>query len=263
MFKNQKLNIDKILNDNTFVKDVVYMRVTSSTNNVGKTAEIAGNTLFFAEKQKEGRGRMGKDWHSGKGKGICMSVVTLPEKDATIVTSVTLASALAVCETLNNMFSLDAKIKWPNDVVVKGKKICGILTECITESNIAKRIVTGIGINVNNKKFPPEIRDIATSLYVLSGEKQSREDIIANILKLYEKYYTIVISDGFEKLLPLYKNLCVNLNREVEAFLDGIRIQGTVTDITENGELIVQKKDGTTVRLNSGDVSVRGIYGYI
>ena len=259
-----KIKKNLISPDRQFISDVVYFDKINSTNIAAKKINCVSNTLYVAEMQTNGRGRNGRKWISPKGSGIWMSIVTLPKIKLDNVSQITLVAGLAVCEILNRDYGINAKIKWPNDIVVNGKKLCGILTEAVSENGVTKKVITGIGINVNNKHFPKEIRDVATSLIILISQKSDRTKIINNVLDSFEKYYNELINEGnLKKIIDEYKTLCVNIGKEVVSTSKTEVVEGIATDITEKGELVIQKKDGNTVAVNSGEVSVRGIYGYI
>lgn len=247
-----------------FIKEVIYFDEIDSTNNAAKKATVECNTLFIADCQTSGRGRTGREWASAKGCGIWMSIVTLPKISIEKIMQITLVTGIAVCETVNRMFGLDSQIKWPNDIVVDGKKLCGILTEAVMEEQTVTKIINGIGINVNAEKFPENISDTATSLYLITGNKSVRTDIVNGILDSFEKYYTMLIDkENMAEIIEKYKSLCVNIGKRVVSVGKNKKTEGTAIDISPAGELIIEKDDGTTVSVNAGEVSVRGIYGYI
>lgn len=247
-----------------FIKEVIYFDEIDSTNNVAKKTAVKCNTLFIADYQTSGRGRTGREWESAKGCGIWMSIVTLPDINIEKIMQITLATGVAVCETINKIFGLNSRIKWPNDIVADGKKLCGILTEATMEEQTVTKIINGIGINVNSEKFPENISDTATSLYLITGKKSVRTDIVNGILDSFEKYYTMLIEkENTEEIIEKYKSLCVNIGKKVVSISKNETIEGTAIDISPAGELIIEKDDGTTVSVNAGEVSVRGIYGYI
>lgn len=259
LFSNPK----NITTNTKFVaKNIKYYKTIDSTNNAARDADCKHGTLFIAEHQTNGKGRMGKSWVSQKGCGIWMSVVLMPEFEPLKINLITLIAGLAVCETLNELYNIPFKIKWPNDIVAHGKKVCGILTECKTENNKITKVVTGIGINVNTKAFPDELKNIATSLYMLTGKKSNRLKIISRFAEIFEKYYTFLNNDT-ESIIKKYTNLCATVGRDVVAVKNNKKIEGKATGITQTGELIIKKEDGTTLNVNSGEVSVRGMYGYI
>lgn len=260
---NKKINPNKLKPNTDFIaQNVVYLKTVNSTNTLAKKTNCENGTLFIAETQTDGKGRMGREWLSEKNCCICMSIVLNPVTVIEAVAQITLVTGLAVCETLNKLFDLKFKIKWPNDIVIDGKKICGILVEGVTEGNKITKLIDGIGINVNQKAFPDELKNKATSLFLLTGKKNDRTKIINSFAEVFESYYTDFIDGNFESLMEKYKALCVTLNSNVTLIQNGETINAVATDITEKGELTVKKEDGTFLNINSGEVSVRGIYGY-
>lgn len=261
---NKKINLQKIKPNTEFIaQNIFYYKIVNSTNTAAKNTDCKNGTLFIAEAQTHGKGRMGRDWLSGKKSGIWMSIVLMPEINAEHINQITLVTGLAVCETLTGLYKLPFKIKWPNDIVIDGKKVCGILVEGIAEKGKITKVIDGIGINVNQKQFTAELADKATSVYMLTGKRADRTEIINKFAEIFEKYYKEFLNNGIKNITEKYKNLCITLDREVVAIKDGETVKATATGITENGELIIKKEDGTTLNINSGEVSVRGIYGYI
>ena len=249
-FKNIKPNTEFV------AKNIMYYKTVDSTNIVARNTQCADGTLFIAEKQTAGKGRMGRIWVSQKGCGICMSMALMPDMNPADINVITLVTGLAVCETLNTIYKLPFKIKWPNDVVVGGKKICGILTECKTENGKITKVITGIGINVNQKKFPLEIGDIATSIYILTGKKSNRETIINTFAKIFEDYYVLLLNGDTNGIIERYKKLCVNIDMDIVAIKNNEKIHGKAIDVSKTGELIIKKEDGTLLNINSGEVTV-------
>ena len=254
------ININNIKPNTKFIaKNIVYFESVDSTNNIAKESDNPHGTLFVAETQTGGKGRMGRTWLSEKNCGIFTSLLLMPCIPAESINKLTLIAGLSVCEALTELYKMPFGIKWPNDIVINGKKICGILTEGIVSQHSVKTII-GIGINVNNESFPADLTEKATSIYMLTGKKTQREAIINKFAEIFEKYY-IEFTKGID-LTKKYEKLCVNINNEVTAIKDGKKIKGTAVGITENGELIIKKEDGTSLNIHSGEVSVRGIYGY-
>ena len=249
-------------NTKFIAQNVNYYKTIDSTNNIAKITNCPNGTLFIAETQTDGKGRMGRKWASKKNCGIWMSIVLIPDIPAEQVNFLTLTVGLAVCETLNKLYNLPFKIKWPNDIVINGKKVCGILTEGEADNDRIKKVVVGIGINVNTKSFPEELKNIATSIYMITGKKSNRAKIINTFAEIFESYYKSIIN-GNTDIIEKYKDLCITINKEVVAIKNTEQIKGIATDITKTGELTIKKEDGTTLNINSGEVSVRGIYGYI
>ncbi len=246
-------------NTNFIARNIEYFKTVKSTNTVAKENEYTDGTLIIAEEQTTGRGRMGREWVSESKTGIYMSIVLTPKISAEKISLLTLIAGISICEALEEVCNTSFKIKWPNDIVADGKKICGILTEGVISKNSIKAIV-GIGINVNNISFGNNLTDKATSLHILTGKNFSKEIIINKIAEKFEKKHQEFLSGKTFK--DEYERFCININREVVAIKNSVEIKATAIGITDIGELIIKKEDGTTLNINSGEVSVRGIYGY-
>ena len=256
--------------DEGIVDQITAVEETASTNDLAKQFArdgYKGTALFVAEQQTAGRGRLGRSWASLPETGIWMSyLVSGIEKDGFRNISVnTLHAGLAAAEALNEYSAetgVDIKclIKWPNDIVVNGRKICGILTEFITDGDVGSLII-GIGINTGQKSFPEELSDKATSYYLETGTFPEREAIIKKLITKYSEVHKKFTVPG-----TTYCSLMVNLNKEVILtsangdFPDNPYI---ARGITEEGDLIVENKYGKRSCVKSGEVSVRGILGYV
>ncbi|MBR0278051.1 MAG: biotin--[Clostridia bacterium] len=264
MKKEKSKDISSIINPKTdkIGSCILCYDAVSSTNDIAKHGNFKDGTVIIANTQTSGKGRNGKVWQSDTN-GIWMSILLCSNTNAKRVYQTSLASGIAVCTTLNEMFNLDAKIKWPNDIVCKDKKICGILTELVTKQNIVKKIIVGIGINVNTKRFPGNISEIAVSLYMLTGTEHSHNELIGRILENFEKYYKIMIDGDIQRIIEIYKKNCVNIGKKVIALYNGKEIIGTAADISPIGELIISLDNGQKITVNSGEVSIRGFYGYV
>ena len=245
----------------------VYFDATDSTNVQAKRlaeAHAPHGTLVVSDRQDGGKGRRGRSWASPSGVGIWMSLILRPEIAPSSASMLTLAAALAVREGIREETGLSPLIKWPNDLVLNGKKICGILTEMSTELMEIQYVITGIGINVNQREFPPEIRDTATSLSLEAGRSFRRSSLIAAILKAFEKDYTAFLKTGDLSLLLEEYNAClVNRGKEVCILDPSGEYRAVAEGIDESGSLLVTLPDGTRREIISGEVSVRGIYGYV
>ncbi len=246
---------------------IVFFDITDSTNTQARICAEAGaleGTLVVAERQTAGKGRRGKSWVSPPGDGIWMSLVLRPDIEPFRVSMITLAVALSVSAGIEEVCGLKTQIKWPNDVIVSGKKICGILTELSAEYDAIHYVIVGIGINVNTSQFPEELKDMATSLYLESGEKWKRSPIIASIMKWMDRYYEIFLrTGGLSELREEYTEKLANMGRQVVVLESKGTYEGICRGINQNGELLVEKPDGEVVSVRSGEVSVRGIYGYV
>ena len=245
----------------------VYFDATDSTNVQAKRlaeAHAPHGTLVVSDRQDGGKGRRGRSWASPSGVGIWMSLILRPEIAPSSASMLTLAAALAVREGIQEETGLSPLIKWPNDLVLNGKKICGILTEMSTELMEIQYVITGIGINVNQREFPSEIRDTATSLSLEAGRCFRRSSLIAAILKAFEKDYAAFLKTGDLSLLLEEYNAClVNRGKEVCILDPSGEYRAVAEGIDESGSLLVTLPDGTRREIISGEVSVRGIYGYV
>jgi BirA family biotin operon repressor/biotin-[acetyl-CoA-carboxylase] ligase len=177
----------------------------------------------------------------------------------------TLVISLSVTRAIRSLTDTDARIKWPNDVVIHGRKVCGILTEMSTETDYIHYIIIGVGVNVGNQNFPCEIQDKATSLEQEGVAGLSRSLLLASILKYFEQDYAMFLSDGGGGLTYLakdYTDWCVNANEQVRVLDPAGEYTGTARGINASGELLVELPDGNIRTVYAGEVSVRGIYGY-
>ena len=246
---------------------IVYFDATDSTNAQARRlaeAHAPHGTLVVSDRQDGGKGRRGRSWASPSGVGIWMSLILRPEIAPSSASMLTLAAALAVREGIQEETGLSPLIKWPNDLVLNGKKICGILTEMSTELMEIQYVITGIGINVNQREFPSEIRDTATSLSLEAGRCFRRSSLIAAILKAFEKDYAAFLKTGDLSLLLEEYNAClVNRGKEVCILDPSGEYRAVAEGIDESGSLLVTLPDGTRREIISGEVSVRGIYGYV
>ncbi len=243
-----------------------YYKEVDSTNTKAKLWAKAGaktGSLVIADRQTAGRGRNGRDWHSPSGVGIWMSVLLRPEVDVVAIPRLSLVAGLAIVKAVQAHTGLDAKIKWPNDVVINGKKVCGVLCEMQGSGGRVDYAVVGVGMNVNTEAFPESL-PYASSLYVESGIRYDREVLIEYFCNYFDTYYKAYQKEG--KLIDFieeYKNNCINLNNKVKILEDDRQYEAYATDINDKGHLIVQQDDGTITEVFVGEVSVRGLYGYV
>ena len=186
-----------------------------------------------------------------------MSLLLKPETKPENIPLITLVAGVAVCRVIKG-----AKIKWPNDIVIGSRKLCGILTEKTKSADGSDVVICGIGINVNTKAFSDELSDKATSLYIETGRIFKREKIIAEIMNEFENVYTAFLENGFGTIREYYCKECVTLNKEVKVIYNNTEIIGNAVDVDEEGRLVVDTSNGK-MTVNSGEVSVRGMYGYI
>lgn len=209
--------------------------------------------LFCAEEQTSGKGRMGRSFYSPKSTGVYFSLLFSPHTNTFKSVSITTAAAVCVTQAIEELTALNPQIKWVNDVYLNGKKICGILSEAVTdfESGGISDIVIGIGINISTSIFPDEISEKATSLGDINV---SRSEIVA---KVCEKLLDYCANPDFSKLLPYYKSHCFILGKNILYKKGNIQKKGIALDIDENGGLVIKTENGDTATLNSGEISIR------
>jgi len=229
---------------------------------LAKDSDVHG-TLIVAESQTAGKGRRGRIWQSQKGTAISMSLCLEPKLLVEHMAGLTLVMALAVASGIREAAGTETGIKWPNDIVLNSKKICGILTELhFTERGYV--VIIGVGINVNTESFPEEIREIASSLKLESGKEISRESLIASIMKYFEIYYEkYVQTEDLSALCEQYESMLINKDKKVWVLDPKEPYEGIAKGINAQGNLIVACEDGTEKCVDSGEVSVRGFYGYV
>lgn len=246
---------------------IEYWEEIDSTNNRAKRLGEEGaldGTLVTADCQTAGRGRRGRSWVSDKGTGIWMSLLLRPDVPPVSASMLTLAAALAVAAGIGEASGLNARIKWPNDIVIGKKKVCGILTEMSAEPDHIHYVVVGIGINANTKQFPQDLQDKATSLYLEGGKTVIRSHIIALVMAAFNRYYESFLKTGdLSLLLDEYQGKLANKGQEVFVMSASGDYRGFCLGVDKTGELLVQLQDGTVNRVVSGEVSVRGICGYL
>lgn len=236
-----------------------------SSNDYGKELakqQSVHGTLIVTDSQTAGKGRRGRTWQSPKKSSIYMSLCLEPKLQTDHVAGLTLVMALAVTEAVRKVTGCEPKIKWPNDIVLNGKKICGILTEMILKEE-SYAVIIGVGINVNTDSFPEEIKNTATSLKLETGKELPREPLIAAVMKYFELFYEQYEETSDLTLLKeRYEDLLENKDREVRVLDPQKPYTGVAKGITPAGNLVVICEDGTEKEVSSGEVSVRGLYGY-
>ncbi len=258
--------IKTLLNNNTIGKQIIYFDSIDSTNNYAKKEikKLENGTIILSEEQLSGRGRRGRDWTSPKGTGIWMSLVLKPNIPTREGIKMTQIAAAAVCKSIRELIKLDTLIKWPNDIVINGKKVCGILTEMAGELDEIKYIVIGIGINVNTKDFPDEIKENATSLFIEGNKKIDRRNLLVDILENFEILYNDYMENlSLNETLSIIRNYSAVLGKNIRVIRGKLEKRGKAIDIDNNGMLLVEMEDGSSELISSGEVSIRGEEGYI
>ena len=258
-----KRELEQGLKTKTMGQSIYFYEETDTTNNRARELALEGapeGTLVVAEKQTAGRGRRGKVWESPLGTGIWMSLVLRPQIAPTEASVLTLLCGLATAEAIEAETGLSAGIKWPNDILINGEKAVGILTEMDCEMSEVHFVIPGIGINVNTASFPPEIAEIATSLYLECGKTVSRRRLVHRVLERLEEHYETFLRTGsFAAMLEDYRKHCITLGKEVHV-LGREPFFAEALDITPEGELLVRRADnGKEEVVFSGEVSIRGV----
>lgn len=237
-----------------------------STNTKAKELAEAGHpsgTLVVADQQTLGRGRRGRSWESPAGTGIFMTLMLKPDINPNNASMLTLVAAMATARAITEVTGEAAQIKWPNDIVMNGKKVVGILTEMSAQFDYINHIVVGIGINVHNEEFPEEIAKTASSLLLECDHRIHRASLIEAFLEEFERLYAVYLeTEDMSGLQKEYDSLLVNRGRQVRVLDPKEPFEGKAMGITKKGELIVDTWESRKL-VSSGEVSVRGIYGYV
>lgn len=248
-------------------QEIYYYPDTDSTNIRAKELGEKGaphGTLVVAGQQSAGRGRRGRGWESPPGCSIYMSILLRPEFLPSKAPMLTLIMAYSVAKALRACTGMEVKIKWPNDIVLNGKKLVGILTEMSTEIDYINHVVIGVGVNVNMASFSEEIAKTATSLRIETGEIIKRSTLIVEMMKHFEKNYEMYLkTEDLSGIREAYNGLLVNCGKEVRILGAREPYQAVALGINDSGELLVRKQDGSQEAVYAGEVSVRGLYGYV
>ena len=240
---------------------VIEESVTSTQKVAHHLAEdkAIDGTVVLADEQTGGRGRLGRAWHSPKGTGIWMSLILRPDLPIQKTPQITLLTAVSVARAIQNVTKLGVQIKWPNDILFQGKKLCGILTELQAEEGKVKSVIVGIGVNVNVSEtdLPQELHEVATSLKMIMGQSVSRNSLICSILGEFEDLYTIYLEEGFHMIKILWESYAASFGRTVNArTLKGDVIRGKAQGITDDGVLLLVDNEGTTHHIYSADIEL-------
>ncbi len=244
---------------------IEHIDVIDSTNlELIRRARVGGMPqVLIATEQSAGRGRLGRTWVSKKGKGLYMSFLLRPEISVENAPLISLIMGLAAHEAIKEATGIETELKWPNDLVIDGKKVAGILAASEIRDNKPDFVVIGIGINMFQENFSGEIAATATSLK-LAGGTFIREDLENSIVKSFNRYYDIFIrEESFRAFAEEYNSLTVNIKRRVRVIEPDNEYEAESLGVNEEGELMVRLDSGDIRAIRSGEVSVRGVYGYI
>ncbi|EOD01124.1 biotin--[acetyl-CoA-carboxylase] ligase [Caldisalinibacter kiritimatiensis] len=260
--------IKDLLKTKRIGRDILYFNSIDSTNSKAKQLASDGKgegTVIISEEQTKGRGRLGRNWVSPKGKGVWMSIIIRPDIQPIDASKITQVTAAAVSKSILEL-GIKNYIKWPNDIIINNKKVCGILTEMSGELNKINYIVIGIGINVNldENEIPNDIKDIATSLKIESGKKVSRKQLVANIFNNFEELYEELLNKNeITHSIEICKENSAVLGKEIRVIFRNKEIRGKAVDLTDEGELLIENQEGKIQKIISGEVSIRGVNGYV
>jgi BirA family transcriptional regulator, biotin operon repressor / biotin---[acetyl-CoA-carboxylase] ligase len=242
-------------------RDIQVFEETTSTNDlVEKLARdgVKEGVVVFAEAQTRGRGRLGRKWISPARKGLWFSLLLRPQMHPLSMTQLTIAAATALFRAIRSQTGLTPGIKWPNDILLNGKKVAGILTELSAELDKVKHVTLGMGVDVNflASDFPPELRKQSSSLRIETGQRQGRAELAVKILQELDSDYARVCSGAFEKLADEWEEHCTTLGRRVAIQVGGRRIEGTAESLDAAGALLLRTQHGHLERIIGGDVTV-------
>jgi BirA family biotin operon repressor/biotin-[acetyl-CoA-carboxylase] ligase len=240
-------------------KAILLTSTLSTQGDVLKLAEQgqAEGAVVIAEEQTGGRGRFGRKWFSPPGKGIWMSILLRPDLPLQHTPQLTLLAGVAVCRAVRACTGADAGIKWPNDLLIDGRKVCGILLESTVEDHEVRYCIAGIGVDVNfdPEDYPEDLTTIATSLKMETGQPVDRTKLTAAILTELEQLYFLYQKEGFGVISALWEALSVSMNREIAVTNPQGIIEGKSIGLDPSGALVVEKHNGEHVLVISGEVS--------
>jgi len=261
--KTKPIRLSKVkdnLHTKIFGHPIFYFRALTSTNDFARELAMIGareGTVVVAETQTSGRGRLKRKWISPED-GLWLSIILRPRAEPTHAPKLTLMASVSVAKTLDKLFPLKAEIKWPNDVLISGKKVCGMLTESQTRGETLDFVVVGIGINANFNvnALPTSLRDYSTTLKEELKREIERESLLRTLLEEIESYYYFFMKEKFDFILKEWRGLVSFLGSYVRIASDKEKIEGWATDIDRDGALIIRLRNQTVRKLASGDVTV-------
>jgi len=242
-------------------KNIYYEEEVTSTQKIAHRLAYDGvqeGALVVAELQTAGRGRLDRTWYSPKGTGIWMSLILRPPIPPQKAPQLTLLAAVAIVQAIQEVTGIVPDIKWPNDILINGKKCVGILTELQAEPDQVQSVIMGMGINVNHTKdqFPEELQSIATSLAIEKGEQINRARLIQEILLKIETLYRQYLKHGFRPIKLLWEGYAVSIGKEITARTLHGSVRGKALGITEEGVLVLETQDGTIHHIHSADIEI-------
>lgn len=250
--------IRQYLKTKKFGQTIYAFDTINSTNAYAKSLVSMGcaeGTLIIAEEQSKGRGRAGRSWFSEKGNNLTFSIILKPKITPDSIGILSLYASLAVAQSIENIVHLIPECKWPNDVLLSGKKVCGILSEGVFDNGQLAHTIVGIGINVNQTVFPDEIKTTATSLSLCTGINCNRLHVLAVVIEQLEILYEKILFGQLGEILVSWKKYCSLFGKKIRVDLQGTVVSGTVITIADDGGLILQV-DGIEKKILAGEVTV-------
>lgn len=244
-------------------RHLFHFRETDSTSNRAHELARKGypeGTVVLADSQTMGRGQLGRSWYSPKGKGIYLSLILRPDTNPARMPGITLMTAVCLAEAFTDTCGVVASIKWPNDLLVRGRKLSGILTEMALTGETLDYVIVGVGINLTHGEddFPEEIRSRSTSIMMETGTLPDRTSIVGSFLGRFERAYREFLEEGSGSFAERWKSLSGMVGKAVVVEYAGTVLEGTVSGIDEIGALLVRDRDGRDRRILSGQVSLVG-----
>lgn len=262
--KSDSLNpviLDSVVTTERIGQNILYFDSCPTTQSIAHEEAANGavdGTVVISEEQTAGKGRLARNWSSTKGKGIWMSIILRPDIPPQLAPQFTLVAAVAVTRAIADVTKITPSIKWPNDLLINGKKCTGILTELQAEVDRVQSIILGIGVNVNqaSEDFPEEIESIATSLKIETGQNVDRLVLTAKIFEYLEKYTNLYIEQGFRPLKLLWESFSDTIGKRIRASMVNREIVGKAIGITDEGVLQIQTDDGEIHGIYSADIFI-------
>ncbi len=253
-------NISEGLETEVVGKEIFTFETLASTNDdlmERARAGAAEGVVVVADKQTKGRGRFDRSWSSPSGCNLYFSILLRPRLFPAALPQITLTAAVSLCETLRAATNLEVQIKWPNDLWIGRRKICGILTEMTTRGETVEAVVLGIGLNVNMEDpiIPEALQGIATSLSCEAGRRFDRARLLQKLLVSLDRDYRLFLREGFEPFRKRFAERSLTRGRDVTTSVSGREVFGRTVGVSRNGGLLIREKDGRVLELHSGEVS--------
>lgn len=253
--------LNQRLKRNLIGRDIHYYDETESTNDVAFSLGIAGapeGTVVLADSQRGGKGRFQRSWHSPPASNIYTSIILRPEIRLSNASQIPILAGVAVAEVLDKYCPGGIRLKWPNDILLDNKKLCGILSQLKIREHKVDFVVLGIGMNINMKydQFPEDIRGSAVSLSMKTGIQISRKELLIRVYENLEKWYKKLVLDGFEPVKKKWMSMSSMTGKHVTISFLGEIVQGTVTGIDDSGSLIIRNEHDELIRVTAGDATI-------